>query len=76
MRPCPFCGSENIHTEANNNDKRGFAVCFDCDAQGPSFRIDPDWSQQEYDASFKKAEEYWDGKLLRSNKNSDELDSI
>jgi Lar family restriction alleviation protein len=32
-KPCPFCGSENLHTE--ESDGEHIVVCFECGSHGP-----------------------------------------
>ena len=45
LKPCPFCGGENIHTRTlpaffKQNGRGVAVVCFDCYARGPYVRYD------------------------------------
>ena len=37
--PCPFCGGTNIHPRLGPFRRLAFAVCCDCEAQGPEVRV-------------------------------------
>ena len=37
--PCPFCGGTNIFPRIGPFRRLAFAVCADCEAQGPEVRI-------------------------------------
>lgn len=38
LKPCPFCGSEDLHIDyhiENNSPKIFYVVCMNCFSQGP-----------------------------------------
>jgi Lar family restriction alleviation protein len=39
VKPCPFCGSENIEVEEGSTFRWRYAVCLDCDARAGEIRI-------------------------------------
>jgi Lar family restriction alleviation protein len=47
LKPCPFCGGENIHVDEYEHEAgkrwRGRVVCLDCMAM-----VDSGWSQQKH----------------------------
>lgn len=36
LKPCPFCGSNEIHISVSSGDDDTNVQCFDCGAEGPS----------------------------------------
>lgn len=38
-KPCPFCGGTNIYPWRGPFHRGAFAVCVDCEAQGPEARV-------------------------------------
>lgn len=39
LKPCPFCGSENVSAEGRSASMRGVPFCHNCGADGPQNEV-------------------------------------
>ena len=59
LKPCPWCGGQNIDWLIQAFSRRGHMVCEDCDARGPSFSIPS--GPRDANAISAAALEAWNG---------------
>ena len=54
LKPCPFCGSDDLSTKSDYNNLFGWVLCNDCKAKGPKTSLhglddgDPSWNNRKY----------------------------
>lgn len=49
LKPCPFCGSDNVHAFHGKEEDMAWCYCRDCSANGPtaSAQTEADWAWGE-----------------------------
>jgi len=59
LKPCPFCGGDDIHYVCNF--PTGFFSCQECKADGPLLPRNVLWNSEE--EKMQEAKNWWNGRI-------------
>ena len=56
LKPCPFCGSDDLHFSDSRGGDEGYITCWNCDARGPDSatekRASSEWNNRPNEAPY------------------------